>query len=40
MQKSDCRAVVAYGNKILAVAPSDAEVKKAVAKRGVTGGGR
>ena len=32
MQKSDCRAVVSYGNKILAVAPGDADVKKAVAK--------
>ncbi len=32
MQKSDCAAVISYGNKILAVAPSDADVKKAVAK--------
>jgi len=32
MQKSDCDAVVSYGNKILAVAPGDADVKKALAK--------
>jgi hypothetical protein len=31
MQKSDCEGATAYGNKILAVAPDDAEVKKAFA---------
>jgi tetratricopeptide (TPR) repeat protein len=31
-QKQDCSAVISYGNKILAAAPRDAGVKKAVAK--------
>jgi len=31
MQNSDCDGATAYGNKILAVAPDDAEVKKAFA---------
>jgi tetratricopeptide (TPR) repeat protein len=31
MKKSDCESAVAYGNKILAVSPDDAEVKKAFA---------
>jgi hypothetical protein len=31
LQKSDCDGATAYGNKILAVAPDDAEVKKAFA---------
>ena len=31
MKKSDCESAVPYGNKILAVSPDDAEVKKAFA---------
>jgi Flp pilus assembly protein TadD len=31
VQKSDCDGATSYGNKILAVAPDDAEVKKALA---------